>query len=142
MAAQAAWSIDFMGWGEISMLEAVPFVILIGTLLGFLSGIGVGGGSLLMLWLTLVLHMEHVSARMINLLFFIPSAIVASFFRWRQGSLDLKKIVPAVIGGCLAAACFSLLSKQMDIELLKKMFGILLLATGIRELFYRPRKAR
>lgn len=124
------------------MLESVPVILVIGTVLGFLSGLGVGGGSLLMLWLTLVVNMEHSIARTINLLFFIPSAIVASVFRWRQGSLDLKKILPAIIAGCAAAAVFAWLSTQLDIAILKKLFGVLLLATGVRELFYRPRKAK
>lgn len=124
------------------MLETVPVILAVGTVLGFLSGLGVGGGSLLMLWLTLVVNMEHSIARTINLLFFIPSAIVASLFRWRQGSLDLKKILPAILAGCAAAAVFAWLSTQLDISILKKLFGVLLLATGLRELFYRPRKAR
>lgn len=124
------------------MLESIPFTIIIGSLLGFLSGVGVGGGSLLMLWLTLVLNMEHNIARSINLLFFIPSALIASLFRWKQGKLDLKKILPAIVCGCISAAYFAFLSKQIDITFLKKAFGILLLFTGLRELTYRPRKAR
>ena len=124
------------------MLEYWPIILSIGTLLGFLSGLGVGGGSLLMLWLTLVVGMDHPQARIINLLFFIPSAIVASLFRWKQGALEIKKILPAVIAGCICAGFFAWLSKSLDITLLKKLFGILLLFTGLRELFYRPRKAR
>jgi len=124
------------------MLEQIPFIVIIGCALGFLSGLGVGGGSLLMLWLTLVVNMEHSVARSINLLFFIPSAVIASFFRWKQGALDVKKILPAIIAGCASAAGFALLSKQIDIHLIKKLFGMLLLLTGVRELFYRPRKAR
>lgn len=124
------------------MLESIPVTIIIGTVLGFLSGIGVGGGSLLMLWLTLVLNMEHSIARSINLLFFIPSALIATLFRWKQGKLDIKKVLPAIVCGCISAACFSLLSKRIDITHIKKAFGILLLLTGLRELVYRPRKAR
>lgn len=124
------------------MLDSIPVTIIIGVILGFLSGIGVGGGSLLVLWLTLVLGMEHSDARIINLLFFIPSALVASFFRWKQGNLDFKKILPAIITGCIAAGLFSVLSKQMDIALLKKLFGVLLLITGIRELLYKPGQRR
>lgn len=124
------------------MLESIPIVLIAGTILGFLSGIGVGGGSLLMLWLTLVLGMEHTQARIINLLFFIPSAVIASIFRWKQGNLDIKKIIPAIISGCIFAFLFSLLSIRMELTLLKKLFGVLLLITGFRELFYRPRKAR
>ena len=124
------------------MLGSIPIVILTGTVLGFLAGLGVGGGTLLMLWLTLVLNMEHGTARSINLLFFIPSAIVASLFRWHQGTLAIKKVLPAIICGCLSAAGFAWLSTKLDIALLKKLFGLLLLAAGIRELLYRPRKAK
>lgn len=120
-----------------------PIIITgIGCVLGFLSGLGVGGGSLLMLWLTLVMGMAHADARCINLLFFIPCAIVASFFRWKQGALDLSRILPAVIAGCISAGIFSAISRIVDVTVLKKLFGILLLATGFRELLYRPRKAR
>lgn len=95
-----------------------------------------------MLWLTLLVNMDHAAARTINLLFFIPSAIVASVFRWRQGKLDITKILPAIICGCISAAIFALLSTKMETSVLRKLFGFLLLATGLRELFYRPRKAR
>ena len=130
------------------MLNSVPAVLLISTVLGFLSGIGVGGGSLLILWLTLILGMDHRSARILNLLFFIPSAVIASLFRWKQGKLNIKKIFPAILAGCTGAALFSFISKQLDINALKKCFGILLLGTGIRELIYkntqnqRPRNAK
>lgn len=124
------------------MLESLPVMLAVGCVLGFLSGIGVGGGSLLMLWLTLVLGVEHSAARSINLMFFIPAAIIASLFRWKQGSLDLKKILPAVIAGVVSAGCFAWLSRIVDVSMLKKLFGGLLLFTGIREILYRPRKAK
>ena len=124
------------------MLESIPVMLLAATVTGFLSGIGVGGGSLLMLWMTLVVGMPHPQARVLNLIFFLPSAIIASVFRWKQGSLHFQKVLPAIIAGCASAAVFAWLSTQIDIEMLKKLFGILLLATGLRELFYRPLKAR
>ena len=121
------------------MLESVPMVLIISTVLGFLAGIGVGGGSLLILWLTLVLNMAHPQARVLNLLFFLPSAVTASVFRWRQGTLNLKKVFPAMVAGCVAAGIFSYISTVIHVDMLKKLFGILLLATGVRELFYKPR---
>lgn len=123
------------------MLNSLPVMLFVGAGLGFLSGLGVGGGSLLMLWLTLVLELDHSIARNINLLFFLPAAAIASFFRWKQGSLDIKKILPAVIAGCISAGLFAWLSRHTDLEIIKKLFGGLLLVTGIRELFYR-RKAK
>ena len=123
------------------MLNSLPIMLAVGAVLGFLSGLGVGGGSLLMLWLTLVLGLDHSIARNINLLFFLPAAAIASFFRWKQGALDIKKVLPAVIAGCISAGLFAWLSRHTDIEVIKKLFGCLLLITGIRELFYR-RKAK
>ena len=114
--------------------------VIMGTVLGFLSGLGVGGGSLLMLWLTLGMGMAQTEARVINLMFFIPSAAVACLFRWKQGRLKVTKILPAVVAGSMAAAVFTLLGQQLDTSLLKKLFGGLLISTGIREVLYKPKE--
>lgn len=122
------------------MLESLPVVIIVSTVLGFLAGIGVGGGSLLILWLTFILGMEHSQARLLNLLFFLPSAIIASLFRWRQGNLDIRSILPAILCGCIAAAVSSIISFYIDLSLMKKLFGGLLILTGIREILYKSKK--
>ena len=122
------------------MLDSLPVVLIVGTVLGFLAGLGIGGGSLLILWLTFVLGIDHNIARGINLLFFLPSAIIACFFRWKQGCINIRAILPAIIGGCIAAGICSWISTVMDMALLKKLFGGLLLLTGLRELLYKPKK--
>ncbi len=122
------------------MLTAIPVSIAAGVVLGFLAGLGVGGGSLLILWLTLVIQMDPGTARAVNLMFFLTAAGSVSFFRWRNGQLDIRTILPAIISGCISAAVFSVLRNYVNQELAKKLFGILLLGTGVRELFYRPQK--
>ena len=124
------------------MLGSFPFATIVGAALGFLAGLGVGGGSLLMLWLTMILGIPYTSARTINLLFFIPTALISCFFRRNQGTLNFKKILPAALWGMVSAALFSIASKYFDMALLKKLFGGLLILTGLRELFHRPRKAK
>ena len=114
--------------------------VLVGTVLGFLTGLGIGGGSLLMLWLTVVMKMARDTARTINLLFFLPSALAACCFRWKQGSLPGRKILPAVIAGAASAALFSRFGPRIDADVLQKGFGVLLIATGLREVLYRPGK--
>ncbi|MEE1037307.1 MAG: TSUP family transporter [Oscillospiraceae bacterium] len=123
------------------MLESMPVMLAVGTVLGFLAGLGIGGGSLLILWLTMVLGMEQAVARSINLLFFLPSAAIACLFRWKQGCIPWKQIWPGILLGCIAAGVFSWLSSALDTALLKKLFGGLLILTGLRELFYRPQKS-
>ncbi len=124
------------------MLNSFPFAVAVGSLLGILAGLGVGGGSLLILWLTLVLRMPQQTAQSINLLFFLPAAIISCLLRRKQGILHLKKLLPAMLTGCVAAAVFSFMAAGIDTNLLKKPFGVLLLLTGIRELLYRERKAK
>ncbi len=124
------------------MLESIPFALAVGTVLGFLAGLGVGGGSLLILWLTLVLNVPADTAAGINLLFFVPTAVTSSLFRLKQGKLDFRRILPAFLAGVASAAILTVVARNLDTELLRKPFGILLLVTGVRELFYRARKAR
>ena len=116
--------------------------LLIATVLGFLAGLGVGGGSLLLLWLTQVMNTEPTQARMINLLFFLPAAMISSLFRIKRRSIDRKLVIPGIIAGCLAAAIVSVISQSINTELAKKLLGGLLIIIGIKEVFYRERKAR
>ena len=115
----------------------LPFLCGLGA--AVISAWGVGGGTLLLLVMTLFLGVDQRTAQGINLLFFLPSAAISCYLRWKQGSVTLKKILPAIFAGCAAAVVFSLISTRMDLEILRKLFGVLLLATGIRELCYRPK---
>ena len=124
------------------MVDSLWVIFPVATVLGFLSGLGTGGGSLLILWLTLAGNMAQAEARAMNMLFFLPSAAISSLIRWKSGNLPIKKLWPAILCGCTAAGVFSFASLKMETDLLKKLFGILLLFTGARELLYRPRKPR
>ena len=112
---------------------------LVGAALGFLSGLGVGGGSLLLLWMTLVLGADPAQARVMNLMFFLPSALIATAFRWKQSTPDWSHILPAAGAGLLGAVIGNLLSPILPRDLLKKAFGVLFLVSGVREICYRPK---
>ena len=114
--------------------------LLVATLLGFLTGLGIGGGSLLILWMTLVLGMDSFSARGIVLLFFIPAAVISSIFRWKQGTISIRSSLPVMIAGSVAAIGFSILSTRVNPHVLDKLFGIILIGAGVRELFYKGKR--
>ena len=120
------------------MLNTLAFPVAV--LLGFLAGLGVGGGSLLMLWLTLAVGMEYADARTVNMLFFLPCAAIATAFRRKQGSVPFRRILPAILAGCTAAAVFAVVGKYINTALLKKLFGGILLFTGVREILYKSKK--
>jgi uncharacterized membrane protein YfcA len=124
------------------MLESLPVTVVIGTVLGFLSGLGIGGGSLLILWLTIVLGTDPQTARSINLLFFLPSAVIACILRRKHGMPAFSKLLPAIAGGTTAAAVVTWLASQTSPDVLRKPFGFLLLLTALRELFYRRKNPK
>lgn len=114
--------------------------ILAGAVCGVISGFGIGGGSLLMVWLTAVMAMEQQTAQSINLLYFLPTAAAALIFHFKNRQICKKAILPAVIGGCIASAVGALLAANMEPGLLKKLFGGFLLLVGLSELFKKKQK--
>ena len=102
---------------------------------GILSAWGIGGGTLLLLCMTLFLDVEQSLAQQINLLFFLPTALLSLPAHRKNGYLKpqiLRAAIPAGIAGAVAGA---LLLGAVDIALLRKPFGIFLLAAGILTIF-------
>ena len=116
--------------------------LLIAICLGFLAGLGVGGGSLLLLWLTQIIGLEQPQARIINLLFYLPAALISTFLRKKTASPDKALILPGILCGCLSGLLFSIAGQHLDISLMKKFLGGLFILIGIKEILYRPRNAR
>lgn len=114
--------------------------IALASLLGTLSGLGIGGGSLLLLWLTGAAGFSIPEARSINLLFFLPSALVCSLLRIRQHRLHPKTLLPAVIPGCAASALCASISPNLNHQTIRILFSIILISAGLRELLYRRKK--
>ena len=114
--------------------------LLAGTVLGTLSALGIGGGSLLILWLTLVLGWDPDRARNVNLLFFLPAAICSTWIRRKEGSVSLRQLLPAILSGCLGAWGTTCLRQVLDPEALRIPFGGLLLVVGVREILYTDKK--
>lgn len=117
---------------------------LLGAAAGILAAWGVGGGTLLLLAMTLLLDMPQRTAQSINLLFFLPTAAVALLQYRRQGYLRrdlLRRLIPA---GCAAAALAALIAPQLDADLLRRPFGVLLLlaaASLLRQSGFRKNPA-
>ena len=141
MASPGVRRTNYLWWGALSLLNVLT-ALFMGIVFGFLAGLGVGGGTLLILWLTMVIGMDHTTARAINLMFFLVAAGSVTIIRWRKGKLNFKEILPAIISGCIAAGIFSWFGRAIDRDLLRKLFGFVLLYAGVKELLYRPRKAK
>ena len=114
----------------------------VGLVCGVLSGLGIGGGTLLMVYLTAVTGMEQTAAQGINLLYFLPTAACALILHAKNRLLRLRMILPASIVGSLFAVGAALLATAIDTEILRRVFGGFLLLVGVRELFYRDKNAK
>lgn len=112
---------------------------IVGLACGVLSGFGIGGGSLLMVWLTAAVAMEQPMAQGINLLYFLPTSLGALIFHIRNKKICWRAVIPAAIGGAVAAALSATLAVGMEVGLLRKLFGGFLLVVGVLEFFRKPR---
>ena len=114
----------------------LPFLCGLGA--AVISAWGVGGGTLLLVVMTLLLGVDQRTAQGINLLFFLPTAAGALWCHWKNGCLDRptlrSAIPPAVLLGILGAWA----ATAMDVELLRRPFGVYLLFSGVSLLW--PRK--
>lgn len=114
--------------------------VLAGMATGVLSGFGVGGGTLLILYLTFFQGYEQVMAQGINLLYFFPTSASALVEHFRRRDMPLTDVIlPAAVGGCLTAAFAAWITGQMDMGLLRRLFGGYLLVLGIMELFRKKK---
>ncbi len=98
-----------------------------------LSGFGVGGGSLLVLYLTAVAGVEQTVAGGINLLYFIGCAPAAIIGHIRNKMIEWNSASWCIIGGIPTAVTAALIVGNMDTDLLRRLFGVFLLIIGIRE---------
>jgi len=109
--------------------------LLIGILSGAISGMGLGGGAVLIPALTLLLTTTQQTAQSLNLLVFIPTAAIALIVHIRNGSVERGFLVKIILTGLVFAAIGSFIAINLDSALLKRIFGGFLLVVGVSELF-------
>lgn len=114
--------------------------VLIGFLTGIISGFGVGGGSLLVLYLTVFAGVDQYTAGGVNLLYFTGCAPAALITHIREKRIVFRAVWLCLLAGIPLSVAAAILSSHMDTEMLHKAFGIVLLYIGIKELFAKDRR--
>ena len=114
--------------------------LLAGAATGVLSGFGVGGGTLLLIYMTTFAGLDQNLAQGVNLLYFLPTAATALFYHRKNGYLDKRAAWPAILCGLLGTALAAWLATSLDGEILRKCFGVFLLFVGLHELFRKKAK--
>ena len=105
-------------------------MIILSFLSAVLAGMGVGSAGFLVAYLTLVISMPQLEAQLINLIFFISSALAAIAVNWHKKRLCPKVILLCAIPGCVGAVCGASFAYTVDGGSLGKAFGVLLIILG------------
>jgi len=108
-------------------------IFVIGLLMGILSGLAIGGGTLLVPALIYLVGTEQHIAQGVSLAAFIPTAIVAVITHHHQGNVKFRLAGYLAIGSIVGAVFGSLIASSLDAQVLKKIFGIFLIGMGIYE---------
>lgn len=108
-------------------------IILISILSGIISGMGIGGGTILIPALTIFLKTPQHIAQSVNLLSFIPTGIVAIISHIKQGNIEKKITFKLILGGILGAIIGSYFAVKLPGNVLRRLFGVFLLVMGIYE---------
>ena len=111
----------------------LPLLIGFGT--GILSAWGVGGGTLLLLCMTLFLGVDQATAQGINLLYFLPTAGMGLIWHRKNGLLEKDVLRQASPLGTVAAIAAAWIATSVDTAVFRKPFGVYLLLTGVMTLF-------
>lgn len=109
--------------------------IFIGAISGMITAIGMGGGTVLILLLTMFLSIQQHIAQATNLIFFIPTAITAIIVNLKEKNIELKTGINIIIFGIIGAIIGSSLANKIEVRNLRKLFGIFLLCIAMHEIY-------
>ncbi len=109
--------------------------ILMGLVSGIVSGTGMGGGTILIFLLTFIMGIEQHIAQATNLIFFIPTSIVAIIVNLRNKNIDMPLAIIISVFGILGAIIGANISINIDVKILKKCFGVFLAIIAINEIY-------
>lgn len=109
--------------------------MLIGLISGAVSGTGMGGGTVLILLLSTIVNVDQHIAQATNLIFFIPTSISAIITNWKQKLVNKNIAIIISISGVIGAIIGAIASSKMEVNYLKKFFGIFLAIIAIFEIY-------
>lgn len=106
------------------------FDIIAAFIMGALSGMGIGGGGLLVIYLTLFKRIGQIEAQGLNLYFFLFASIASLFIHYKKRKIDYKKVLLLGASGMVSAYFGSYLASKVSPYTLRVLFGVMLLLAG------------
>ena len=109
--------------------------LLAGLFSGIIGSMGLGGGAVLLIYLTLFADVKQQTAQGINLLFFIPIAVVSVIIYTTKGQIKWKTALKIAAWGLVGAVVGLTVTSYLGGEITAKVFGGLLVLMGVKEIF-------
>ena len=113
--------------------------VLIGFLTGIAASMGLGGGFILIIWLTLFMNVPQTEAQGVNLLFFLPVALFSAVIHAKNRLIEWKIVPFAVSAGIIGAAAGSIVSFTLSDSTLRILFAVLIIPVSLREIFHKTK---
>jgi len=112
---------------------------IVGFIVSSLAGLGVGGGGLIVIYLTLVKNIPQIEAQGINLLFFIAAGAASFVIHLKKRNINKKVLVLMIISGSVGAIAGSILVNLISVGIIRTIFSVFLIVSGITELFLKDK---
>ena len=109
--------------------------VLTGLISGIVSGTGMGGGTILILILSFFMGVNQHTAQATNLVFFVPTSISAIIVSIKQKLINWNIGIIIAVSGIVGAIIGAKISADMDVNRLKKFFGIFLGLIALYEIY-------
>lgn len=112
----------------------------------FLSGVagsmGFGGGTVLIIYLSVFLSLQQTEAQGINLLFFIPCAVYAVIVYTKSKLIEKDMIFPTVLSGLIGIFIGNAVLSVINETWLSKLFGGFLILLAVKEFFFSKKEKK
>lgn len=102
---------------------------------GIPAGMGMGGGTVLIPLLIVFLNVAQHKAQAVNLITFIPMAVVVLILHIKNELVEIKNILWIILPAVIFAAGTSVLASVIDGDVLKKIFGGFLILLSVVQFF-------
>ncbi|EEG31314.1 hypothetical protein CLOSTMETH_01112 [[Clostridium] methylpentosum DSM 5476] len=113
---------------------------LVGFLSGLTASLGLGGGFVLLIYLTAIANVDQMQAQGMNLLFFLPIAALSLWLHAKNGLVDKAPLWPAVLTGIAGAVAGAFIAFGIQTHWLSKLFAVFILIIGVKELFFQKKE--
>lgn len=109
--------------------------IIFGLIAGMVTGLGMGGGTVLILLLSIFMKLDQHIAQATNLVFFIPTSLAAIITNVKHKNVDLKLAINISFFGVIGAIIGAIISDNISSEHLRKYFAIFIFIIALHEVY-------